>query len=652
MVQEKLHGRQRQLLALLRARQGVVTSKELAAQIEVSDRTVRTDVRILNEVLKHYGACIEVIRGRGLQLKTAGDNPDLINSLLYSADALQTREERANELLVRLLLSDTGEQLGDLEDEMFVSHTTLESDIQYVRQLITDRRPQLTLSRGRNRISINAPEWRKRLMLTKIYAERWDYHTREGLLLGNTPLDPELFRKIEALIKKTAREHRVKLDDYDLIALTFTLAIAQFRIRTGHPLEEQVEPLEQLTPNPAITQLIDDVERITHTPFSQEERRSIQLSASFRVSPIQEPENPQALLDSLDPKSKACTELYLQRLKDDYGVDFSGDPLLFADLARHIYRLEKRLRFSYERKNAILSTLKTRYIYFFELAIPIRDCFRQIYGLSIGEDEWGYLADCLITAVDRAARQHYPRGIPTAFVSHLGRSDREMLMSEIRSIYGNTLDLRGPFSIYQKSIIRESRPELILSTVRLETVRPELVHIPHMTIYTAIDDDVFIRLNLHIKEVQERLFFTPLPQDPGAYFDPDLFFTDLDLHSEEEVITFLTEQLVKRGCASAECTAQTLDREACSATSMETGIAIPRLRGDSVTRTVIAVARLRRSIHWNGQKVSTVFLLSVRAEDSPLYGTLLQYLANHLCRRRHLKRLHQLQSFEELAELL
>lgn len=652
MASQALHGRQRQLLALLRSQQRMITSKELAAQMEVSDRTVRNDVQILNSVLERYGARIEAVRGKGLCLRSEDNAAPLINSLLHTDGALQTRDERADFLLVKLLLSDRELQLGELEDEMFISRTTLESDIRYVRKIITSRRPHLQLNRGGNRISIVAPEWRKRLMLTKIFAERWDYHTKEGVQLQGSPLDAELFQIIFNLTKSAVREHGIKLDDYDLIALVFTVAVAEFRIRTGHPLDAPVADTSDIPSAQVVEQLIDSVEELSQTLFGEDERKSILLSFSFRQSLVKNPENQREIMSKLDQRALRCASMFLHHIRAEYGVDFSEDELLYADLALHIFRLEKRLRYSYERKNVILSTIKTRYIYFFELAMTIRECFQAVYGMTLSEDEWGYFADSLITAVDREAKRRYPNGIPTVFVSHLGRSDREMLSSELKALYGNTLDLRGPFSIYERDKIRDAKPELILSTVRLETVRAELAYIPHVTFSSTLDDDTFSHLQLHIKDIHERLFFKPLPQAPVRYFDPDLFFTGLDMSSDMEVVDFLANRLVDQGYATIEGVSRALEREEWSSTSMENGIALPRLRVLGPFQTVIAVAQLRRPVHWGSQKVSTAFFLSVSEEDLPIFGTLLNYLANHLCRRQNVKKLLQMQSFEDLRALL
>jgi transcriptional antiterminator/mannitol/fructose-specific phosphotransferase system IIA component (Ntr-type) len=653
MELETLHSRQKQLLALLKEQQQTITSQELAARMNVSDRTVRNDVRILNAVLTKYGVKIETIRGKGIRIETEGASSTLLDNPMYSGNTLQTREDRSNYLIVKLLLSDTGLQLGELEDEMFVSRTTLENDINFVRKLLTTRRPYLNLIRGENRISIEDDEWKKRLLLTKIIAESWDFNSREGVLLQNSPLQNDAIEIIFDCTKRNLKHNNVKLDDYDLIAFVFTIAVAEFRIRTGHPLDNPpAVTTDSLSVADFVNRLVDDIEAHLHARFDSNERKNIMLSLSFRQIPGLEPTNRQDILHLVDQNTLRTVDLFLNKLLTEYGVDFSWDERLYADLAYQIFRLEKGLRYSYERKNPMLHIIKTRFIFFFELSMVIRDCFQVVYGMDISEDEWSYFAGYLITSANRAAKIRFPNGIPVAFVSHLGRSNRQMLASQINGIYGNVIELNGPFSIYEKERIIGARPRLILSTVKLEKVRPELINIPHMTISTTLKDEMFIKLNRRIKEINEQIFFPPLPEPPRYYFDEKLFFPNLDLSAEGDIISYLAQHMVELGYAAPECISRVIDREYLSSTAMEYGIAIPRVHATGSSKTIIGAAVLKNPIHWGGQKINLVFLLSVADGDLPIFGTLLNYLANVLCCKVESKKLAQIQTYNDLLDLL
>lgn len=652
MEKAALHRRQRQLLSLLRSQHGIVTSSELAAQMELSEQTVRSDVKILNPILERYGAKIETVRGKGLRLLEGSEGSSPLDELLYSQNTVQTREDRAYHLLFKLLFGDQGCQSSELENEMFVSQTTLEGDIRYIRKIFSTQRPHLTLVQNGHRIYIKAPEWKKRLMLTKMFVEVWNYQSENGIRLQESPLDAELFRRIWELTKAAVQQRLIKLDDNDLIALTFTLAIAELRIRTGHPIDEMPELSEPVKVTPAVQQLVNELERVSETRFNEKERKNIMLSISFRNNPLGNVSDHAEILRILGENPKRCTQLFLERIAHEYGVDFMRDEQLFEELALHIYRLEKRLRYGYERKNVLLSSIKARYIYFFELSMAINDCFQSVYDMSFGEDEQSYFATYLVTAMGRIAKREYPNGIPTAFVSHLGCGNSDMLMSELQMVYRNALNLLGPFSIYDKSKLQQANPRIILSTAYTEATHAELAHIPHMTIPNALNRNVFYWLNLRIKEIHEQSFYTPLPQAPIRYFAPELFFPDMDLNSDTEVISFITRQMAEKGYAQPESTADALTREMRSSTALDNGVALPRLFVNGPFQTVIATVQLRRPIHWGEQKVSTVFFLSVSKKDLPIFGMLLNYFSYYIFQPNKLKKILCARTFEELSKLL
>ena len=650
---ENLHSRQRQLFSLLKEAQQTITSRDLAAKMKVSDRTVRNDVRVLNKVLAEYGVKIETIRGKGILFEMEGVSSTLLDYPMSPGRTLQTREDRVNFLVVKLLLSDKGLDLGELEDEMFVSKTTLENDINYVRKFLSSRHPHIQLMRSENRISIENHEWKKRLLFTKIIAESWDYHSREGVLLQNSPLKIDTIEIIFNNTKRSLKQNNIKLDDHDLITFAFTIAVAEFRIRTGHPLIE----LPQLTADSLksaefVNGLLDEIEHLVSVRFDDNERKNIMLSLSFRQIPAQEPVNRQEMMQLVDQNALRTTDLFLNSLIKEYSIDFSQDEQLYADLTYHFFRLEKRLRYSYERKNPLLPLIKTRFVFFFELAMVIRDCFQEVYGMNISEDEWGYVADYLITSADRSDKTRFPSGIPVAFVSHLNRSNQEMLASQIKAVYGNAIELKGPFSMYEKEKITAADPQLILSTIQLEKIRPEFSSIPNMTISTMLKDEMFIKLNRLLRQINEHRLFPPLPQPPQAYFDSRLFFQNLSLPSEEDVITFLAKHIVELNYAPSECIDYATDREDMSSTAMEYGIAIPRVRTPGSGKTVISVANLKSPMQWGDQKISMVFFLSVAEADLHIFGTLLNYLANVLCRKEQCKKLIQVETFSDLLALM
>lgn len=83
-----LHGRLRDILRLLMAAEAPVTSSFFAAQLNVTTRTVRNDIKELQGVLSYHGAFVQSVRGSGYKLRI--DDEQVFRTLLQ--DVFQQKE--------------------------------------------------------------------------------------------------------------------------------------------------------------------------------------------------------------------------------------------------------------------------------------------------------------------------------------------------------------------------------------------------------------------------------------------------------------------------------------------------------------------------------------------------------------------------------
>ena len=128
------HPRLQQLLALLHAEP--LPQEELARRLNVSTRTVRTDVATLNELIATRGAHLIHLRGSGYQLKIY--NQGLFDALLAAqgqeSPLPRTSRERVLHLQVLLLTAEQGIKLDELADTWYLSRAALQGDMTEVRE--------------------------------------------------------------------------------------------------------------------------------------------------------------------------------------------------------------------------------------------------------------------------------------------------------------------------------------------------------------------------------------------------------------------------------------------------------------------------------------------------------------------------------------
>src|SRR5699024_648916 len=117
--------RRKRIVELLeQANDNLLTSAQLSSELNVSSKTVRNDIIVLNSQLREYDINIEAIRGKGYTLKA--DNKEALraffrdNSGDNSSRIPKTSEERTNYLLETFLFSTQYIKIDDLCEELFV----------------------------------------------------------------------------------------------------------------------------------------------------------------------------------------------------------------------------------------------------------------------------------------------------------------------------------------------------------------------------------------------------------------------------------------------------------------------------------------------------------------------------------------------------
>ncbi|MDN6840552.1 MAG: helix-turn-helix domain-containing protein, partial [Tetragenococcus halophilus] len=135
-----LNARMQQILQLLLSTDELQTSGEIATNLQLSSKTVQKEMKELNKLLSDKTAIIDSYRGKGYLLRIF-DEEQFKHFLRKDTDkndqVIPTEPEaRMQFLMEKLLLQTSYLKIDDLADELFVSRSTLQSDINDVRNIV------------------------------------------------------------------------------------------------------------------------------------------------------------------------------------------------------------------------------------------------------------------------------------------------------------------------------------------------------------------------------------------------------------------------------------------------------------------------------------------------------------------------------------
>ena len=313
--------RQRKLLHMMQEQTTYITGNELARQLNVSPRTIRSDIVEINQNILPYEAKILSERSKGY-LYTA-KNPEIIQQLNQIDTAFFTKEDRVRYLAFRLCLTDESLNLYDLEDEMFVSHTTLEHDLHSLKIKYVLSEPHIKLEQKKNYLTFEKDERKRRSVLNHLFHEDWNYNHNWNTYYGYTFLNKDVLDYIMDEVPLHLDKYGISMEDPSLVSLNLAAAIMYHRVLSGHPLPPAAPMLKPDTAaHLAANSLADALEGQFHCSFGQEERDDLYQRIASGHLPTISDITPENFSQHFGPVTLQLAAAYIQKINDVFHLDF------------------------------------------------------------------------------------------------------------------------------------------------------------------------------------------------------------------------------------------------------------------------------------------------------------------------------------------
>lgn len=229
------------LLELLAKQTTPIPMKELANSFAISERTIRTDIANLNDLLSNVGASITLVRGQGYLLSIHSKEQFdewWSESMSSSVTHLTTSEERQAYLLFLLFKNENPLSLDDFLDQLFVSKNTFYSYLKTARDHLMSYQLKI-INRPNIGFEVLGNEFAKRQAISDLLIEK----DLQEYLVGFTEMELSLFDNIDlGLLQKLELKHLAPLELLDSdyyhknILSHFALAISRFL--AGHEMSE------------------------------------------------------------------------------------------------------------------------------------------------------------------------------------------------------------------------------------------------------------------------------------------------------------------------------------------------------------------------------------------------------------------------------
>lgn len=220
--------RQRKILGLLLANEQRMTGSQIAQMIGITDRTVRNDIKDLNEGLKEYpDSYVESIRGKGYLL-VSKHKEELLKQVEQS-NSNETTKGRLCNLALEILTVDEPILLDDLETDFFISRTPLETSIKCINEQCSQESKNNVIRRKNNAVYAECSEEERRSLIRKYIVLSSEY-SGDFFRDEYGVLDKDYVKALMNHICRVLAKQGMQLTDKDMMEVVLFLYIQNMRI--------------------------------------------------------------------------------------------------------------------------------------------------------------------------------------------------------------------------------------------------------------------------------------------------------------------------------------------------------------------------------------------------------------------------------------
>lgn len=640
--------RQKKILTILLSCDGWITGEKIGRALGITDRTVRNDIRIINEELQKYtDSVVESIRGKGYFLVSKERN--ILLEKLEKMDVGETTEGRLYSIALEILMSEEPVPLDDLEEEFYISRTTLEAVIKSINDIFLESLGSNLIVHKKNAVFTKVDEEKRREVVRRFIAVQ-EAEITDVIKDEYGYLDKEYTSVLIKLIRKVLAKHGLQLTDQDMIDTVLFLYIQTTRVPQGGELKESIYEKP-----PKILQRISDeifnlLEEKHKKKYGKTERKRFAVWLCDIRMMRAERFTKKEIEAIIELKYLVIVEELLNDIKNEFMLDLTRDEELFVDLVLHIRFSIKFGKSSVHQSNPLLDTMKNRYPFVFELSTWIFGRFYDVLGIELNENQLGYIAAHLGAALERLETQQARSDFKIAVCSNMSIGVVRLLMAKLHSLYMNSVEISGPYPVYDMGKMLEEKPSLILTTTSANLFQH--TSLPVITILPTLEAEDVLTINREISRLKREKVVFGLPDGIEKYFEEDLYFPQIELENRESVLEYLCNKIVQKGYASEELFTNTLEREKIAPTTFANQIAMPHPMRSCAYKTVIAVAVLKKPVFWGNLNVRLVFLLVVRGSDMRYMNSFFDLTSKLMWEKKKIKKLLSLSKFEEFIEEL
>ncbi|QUH31498.1 BglG family transcription antiterminator [Vallitalea guaymasensis] len=417
-----LNKRQIEIITYLINKNKYVSVKTIAAKFDVSIRTIRYDLELIDDWLNENKATLVKIPNKGIELKVITDKTLLLEKLKFLSieNRVLSERERVRYIVLELLMSEKELTIEDISSRLYLSKNTVIKILKDVKRYLKDNKLQTEKVYGKG-IRIVGNEVDKRSLLLELFSETLSINNiiltvknksnyKELITLWENNYRILSINEVEQIfdiLKDIEETHSFYLTDIALTRLVFYLTISINRIKNNHIIKKQRKQIRELREY-KIANIIADRLKKYDVVFNKEEIDEIAayIIESKSYNTINDLKS-MKFTQVFNKEIINCTQHIIKYFEKELKVDFHTDTQLVNGLALHLKSALNRIKNNKQIVNKYIDSIKEKYPLVFQIAKESIGYLEKTYEIKINDEEIGYITLHIRSAYERLSNKGY-----------------------------------------------------------------------------------------------------------------------------------------------------------------------------------------------------------------------------------------------------
>ena len=609
------------------------TAEELSKKLNVSTKTVRTEIKNLNSLLIKSGAEIVSKSGYGYILKI--NNKELFSKFDFPNKKNiipDTSKSRIQYIIEYLINIKEYVKVEDLSKILFTSPKTLAKDIKEAEKILNSYNIKLE-RKPYYGIKLKGEEFDIRLCIA-------DYVEKKTNGIEHIKIvDKNELKKIATIIMETLKKENFNISDVAFQNLIIHIQIALKRIENNCYVPVEEKKLREYISEKEFQiakKCTYNLEKIFKIKFPESEIGYIAIHLAgkkiFKENKIDEKNF------IIDQEISNIVNEMLKKMYDAFKFDFSKDLELRIALAQHLMPLRIRVRFDMKMKNPMLDKIKERFSLAYAMAKYASTTFYEYYNKNLSEDEVGYIALNLALALERQRKDINKKTV--LLVCSSGKGSAELLAYTYKEAFGEYIEELITCSVYDLESMDFSKIDYVFTTVPINIKVP----IPIQEVEYFLEES-------NIRDIK-KIFTVEEKDNFLKYYDNDLFLSNICLKTKEEILKYMVNHIKKYKIIPNNFLSSIKKREKLGITEFGNKIAMPHPDNTLTEESFVCVGILENPIIWEKKEVQVVFLVSVSKKTDKKLKYFYKVTAKFLLNKKNIEKLIKSRKYEDLILML